>query len=93
MVGHKPNIYWQVTWRFISPVIVLVIFLFYLVTKIQEELTYLVWDPEYVSTQITFLQLYSFLFFQLMCHVGLPPFIKNAFYFKSTSRFPIMMDR
>ncbi|XP_030202863.1 sodium-dependent neutral amino acid transporter B(0)AT1 [Gadus morhua] len=47
MIGHKPNIYWQVTWRFISPLIVLVIFLFYLVTKIQEELTYLVWDPEY----------------------------------------------
>ena len=62
MVGHKPNIYWQVTWRFISPVIVLVIFLFYLVTKIQEELTYLVWDPEYVSTQIgpSVLSLHSF---------------------------------
>ena len=77
MVGHKPNIYWQVTWRFISPLIVFVIFCLYLVTKIQEELTYLVWDPEYVSTrnslccpQFTFLQLYSLLF-QLMCHVGL----------------------
>ncbi|XP_068567036.1 sodium-dependent neutral amino acid transporter B(0)AT1-like [Cebidichthys violaceus] len=45
MVGHKPSIFWQVTWRFISPLIVLVILVFYLVTQVQKELTYLVWDP------------------------------------------------
>ncbi|KAA8586187.1 hypothetical protein FQN60_007756 [Etheostoma spectabile] len=45
MVGHKPSIFWQVTWRFISPLIVLVILVSYLVTRVQEELTYLVWDP------------------------------------------------
>ncbi|XP_031709836.1 sodium-dependent neutral amino acid transporter B(0)AT1-like [Anarrhichthys ocellatus] len=45
MVGYKPSIFWQVTWRFISPLIVLVILVFYLVTQVQEELTYLVWDP------------------------------------------------
>ncbi|KAJ8397302.1 hypothetical protein AAFF_G00441360 [Aldrovandia affinis] len=45
MIGHKPNIFWQVTWRVISPLIMLVIFIFYLVTKVSEELTYLVWDP------------------------------------------------
>ncbi|XP_023286848.1 sodium-dependent neutral amino acid transporter B(0)AT1-like [Seriola lalandi dorsalis] len=45
MVGHKPSIFWQVSWRFISPLIVLVILVFYLVTQTQEELTYLVWDP------------------------------------------------
>uniref|UniRef100_A0A8C2WIY8 Transporter n=2 Tax=Cyclopterus lumpus TaxID=8103 RepID=A0A8C2WIY8_CYCLU len=45
MVGHKPGIFWQVTWRFISPLIVLVILVFYMVTQVQEELTYLVWDP------------------------------------------------
>ncbi|XP_037330953.2 sodium-dependent neutral amino acid transporter B(0)AT1-like [Pungitius pungitius] len=46
MVGHKPSIFWQITWRFISPLIVLVILVFYLVTQVQEELTYLVWDPK-----------------------------------------------
>ncbi|KAA8586185.1 hypothetical protein FQN60_007754, partial [Etheostoma spectabile] len=51
MVGHKPSIFWQVTWRFISPLIVLVILVFYLVTRVQEELTYLVWDPNSVSTK------------------------------------------
>ncbi|XP_049458258.1 sodium-dependent neutral amino acid transporter B(0)AT1-like isoform X1 [Epinephelus fuscoguttatus] len=45
MVGHKPSILWQISWRFISPLIVLVILVFYLVTQVQEELTYLVWDP------------------------------------------------
>ncbi|XP_042362243.1 sodium-dependent neutral amino acid transporter B(0)AT1-like [Plectropomus leopardus] len=45
MVGHKPGILWQISWRFISPLIVLVILVFYLVTQVQEELTYLVWDP------------------------------------------------
>lgn len=45
MIGHKPSLFWQVSWRFISPLTVLVILVFYLVTQAQEELTYLVWDP------------------------------------------------
>ncbi|XP_036000831.1 sodium-dependent neutral amino acid transporter B(0)AT1-like isoform X2 [Fundulus heteroclitus] len=45
MIGHKPSIFWQVSWRFISPLIILVILVFYLVTLAQKELTYLVWDP------------------------------------------------
>nr|XP_023673453.1 sodium-dependent neutral amino acid transporter B(0)AT1-like [Paramormyrops kingsleyae] len=45
MIGHKPNIFWQATWRLISPLIVLVIFVFYLITKLSVEFTYIVWDP------------------------------------------------
>ncbi|XP_033831454.1 sodium-dependent neutral amino acid transporter B(0)AT1-like [Periophthalmus magnuspinnatus] len=45
MIGSKPGIFWQVTWRFVSPLIMLVILIFYLVTQAQGELTYLVWDP------------------------------------------------
>ncbi|XP_059205536.1 sodium-dependent neutral amino acid transporter B(0)AT1-like [Centropristis striata] len=45
MVGHKPGIFWQVSWRVVSPLIVLVILVFYLVTQVQKELTYSVWDP------------------------------------------------
>uniref|UniRef100_A0A669CCK0 Transporter n=1 Tax=Oreochromis niloticus TaxID=8128 RepID=A0A669CCK0_ORENI len=44
MVGRKPSIFWQITWRFISPLIVLVILVFYLVTQAQKQLNYLVWD-------------------------------------------------
>ncbi|XP_069372748.1 sodium-dependent neutral amino acid transporter B(0)AT1-like [Paralichthys olivaceus] len=49
MTGRKPSIFWQVSWRFISPLIVLVILVFYLVTQAQEELSYLVWDPNAVE--------------------------------------------
>ncbi|NXI86695.1 S6A19 protein, partial [Rhipidura dahli] len=47
MIGHKPNIFWQVTWRVISPLIMLVIFLFYFVVTVNKELLYSVWDPSY----------------------------------------------
>ncbi|KAJ8354408.1 hypothetical protein SKAU_G00219750 [Synaphobranchus kaupii] len=46
MIGHKPNIFWQATWRVISPLIMLTIFLFYFITKISEELLYKTWNPE-----------------------------------------------
>lgn len=48
MIGHKPNIFWQATWRVISPLIMLVIFLFYFATTISKKLFYLTWDPESV---------------------------------------------
>ncbi|XP_024917124.1 solute carrier family 6 member 19b isoform X2 [Cynoglossus semilaevis] len=46
MIGHKPNIFWQATWRVISPLIMLFILIFYLVTEVSEKLLYKVWDPE-----------------------------------------------
>ncbi|XP_034467704.1 sodium-dependent neutral amino acid transporter B(0)AT1-like [Hippoglossus hippoglossus] len=46
MIGHKPNIFWQATWRVISPLIIFVILVFYFVTKVSEKLFYKVWDPE-----------------------------------------------
>ncbi|KAM5264432.1 sodium-dependent neutral amino acid transporter B(0)AT1 [Ctenodactylus gundi] len=47
MIGHKPNIFWQATWRVVSPLIMLVIFLFFFVIQVNKELTYSVWDPDY----------------------------------------------
>ncbi|XP_014851507.1 PREDICTED: sodium-dependent neutral amino acid transporter B(0)AT1-like [Poecilia mexicana] len=46
MIGHKPNIFWQATWRVISPLIMIFILIFYFVTQVTKELTYLVWDQE-----------------------------------------------
>ncbi|XP_036394742.1 solute carrier family 6 member 19b [Megalops cyprinoides] len=46
MIGHKPNMFWQATWRVISPLIMLVIFLFYFITKVSAELFYIAWDPK-----------------------------------------------
>ena len=51
ITGHKPSIFWKISWMFISPVAIAFILVFYLVTQAQEELTYLVWDPNSVSTQ------------------------------------------
>lgn len=48
MIGHKPNIFWQATWRVLSPLIILVIFVFYFVTKVSAELTYITWNPNSV---------------------------------------------
>lgn len=52
MIGHKPNIFWQVTWRVISPVIMVFILIFYFVTQVTKKFTYLVWDQEAVSVLI-----------------------------------------
>ena len=49
MIGHKPNIFWQLMWWVVSPQIMLVIFQFYFVVKVSKELTYSVWDPSYMS--------------------------------------------
>ncbi|XP_047461198.1 sodium-dependent neutral amino acid transporter B(0)AT1-like [Mugil cephalus] len=45
MIGHRPNIFWQATWRVVSPLIILVIFVFYFVNKIRDKLTYITWNP------------------------------------------------
>ncbi|XP_018424354.1 PREDICTED: sodium-dependent neutral amino acid transporter B(0)AT1 [Nanorana parkeri] len=47
MIGHKPNIFWQVTWRVVSPLIMLAIFIFYFVIVVSQKLLYIVWDPDY----------------------------------------------
>ncbi|XP_074842077.1 sodium-dependent neutral amino acid transporter B(0)AT1 isoform X2 [Carettochelys insculpta] len=49
MIGHKPNFFWQATWRVISPLIMLVIFFFYFVVKVNQELLYSIWDPNYAQ--------------------------------------------
>ncbi|KAK5855341.1 hypothetical protein PBY51_005446 [Eleginops maclovinus] len=46
MIGHKPNLFWQVTWRVVSPLIMVVILIFYFVTQVSKSLTYLVWDQQ-----------------------------------------------
>lgn len=51
MIGHKPNIFWQITWRVVSPLLMLVIFLFFFVINVNAELKYSVWDPANVSLQ------------------------------------------
>ncbi|XP_017331755.1 sodium-dependent neutral amino acid transporter B(0)AT3 [Ictalurus punctatus] len=49
MTGHRPNLYWQATWRVISPLMLLVVFLAYVVDQAQHKPTYEAWNPDYVN--------------------------------------------
>ncbi|XP_072536741.1 sodium-dependent neutral amino acid transporter B(0)AT3-like [Salminus brasiliensis] len=49
MTGHRPNLYWQATWRVISPLMLLMVFLAYVVVQAQENPTYEAWNPNYVG--------------------------------------------
>uniref|UniRef100_A0AAQ5ZZV5 Transporter n=1 Tax=Amphiprion ocellaris TaxID=80972 RepID=A0AAQ5ZZV5_AMPOC len=48
MTGRRPNIYWQATWRFISPLMLLVVFVAYVVMQAEKSPTYSAWNPDYV---------------------------------------------
>ncbi|XP_007668092.2 inactive sodium-dependent neutral amino acid transporter B(0)AT3 isoform X2 [Ornithorhynchus anatinus] len=47
MTGRRPNLYWQVAWKFVSPLLMLIIFLAFLTLQTQKQPTYGAWDPDY----------------------------------------------
>uniref|UniRef100_A0A8C9QUW6 Transporter n=1 Tax=Scleropages formosus TaxID=113540 RepID=A0A8C9QUW6_SCLFO len=49
MTGRRPNIFWQANWRVISPLMLLVVLLAYVVIQAMQELTYSAWNPNYVD--------------------------------------------
>ncbi|XP_053103983.1 inactive sodium-dependent neutral amino acid transporter B(0)AT3 isoform X2 [Hemicordylus capensis] len=49
MIGRRPNFYWQVTWRFISPLLMLTVFVAYIVFQTQKQPGYGAWNPNYVG--------------------------------------------
>ncbi|KAL6073009.1 hypothetical protein STEG23_010735 [Scotinomys teguina] len=50
MTGRRPNLYWQVTWRVVSPTLLFSIVLSYIVLLSQRPPSYKVWNPQYVLT-------------------------------------------
>lgn len=48
MTGKKPNLYWRITWCFISPLMLLLVFLAYVVVESETTPSYEAWNPEYV---------------------------------------------
>ncbi|XP_059899555.1 sodium-dependent neutral amino acid transporter B(0)AT3-like [Gadus macrocephalus] len=48
MTGKRPNIFWRVCWRFISPLYLLAVFLAYVVIQAQQHPQYPAWNPDYV---------------------------------------------
>lgn len=50
MVGHRPNWYWKIMWKVVSPLLLLVVITFYIVGYIQGGTpTYHAWKKELVS--------------------------------------------
>ncbi|XP_038164974.1 inactive sodium-dependent neutral amino acid transporter B(0)AT3 [Cyprinodon tularosa] len=49
MTGRKPNIYWKACWMVISPIMLLVVFVSYVVIQAQTYPTYPAWNPDYES--------------------------------------------
>ncbi|EDL37057.1 sodium-dependent neutral amino acid transporter B(0)AT3 isoform 6 [Mus musculus] len=47
MTGRRPGLYWQVTWRVVSPMLLFGIFLSYIVLLIQTPPSYKAWNPQY----------------------------------------------
>uniref|UniRef100_A0AAX7V3X0 Transporter n=1 Tax=Astatotilapia calliptera TaxID=8154 RepID=A0AAX7V3X0_ASTCA len=73
MVGHKPNIFWQATWRVISPLLMIFILIFYFVTQVTKDLTYLVWDEEAASFPILEARPYpSWIYAMIFILAGIP---------------------
>ncbi|KAJ3608833.1 hypothetical protein NHX12_023363 [Muraenolepis orangiensis] len=47
MTGKRPNIFWRICWRFLSPLFLLVVLLAYVVVQVQKHPTYVAWNPDY----------------------------------------------
>lgn len=49
MLGHRPNWYWKIMWIFVSPLLLISLFIFYIVNYIQGGTpTYQAWDKTMV---------------------------------------------
>ncbi|XP_072316445.1 sodium-dependent neutral amino acid transporter B(0)AT3-like [Eucyclogobius newberryi] len=48
MTGRRPNLFWQMSWCFISPLMLLVVFLAYIFVESETTLSYQAWNPDYV---------------------------------------------
>ncbi|XP_045914536.1 sodium-dependent neutral amino acid transporter B(0)AT1-like isoform X2 [Micropterus dolomieu] len=47
MIGSRPNIFWKTCWRVISPLMLLVVLIAYVVIQAQTHPTYPTWNPAY----------------------------------------------
>ncbi|XP_059132612.1 inactive sodium-dependent neutral amino acid transporter B(0)AT3 isoform X2 [Peromyscus eremicus] len=47
MTGRRPSLYWQVTWRVVSPTLLFSIFLSYIILLSQRPPSYKAWNPQY----------------------------------------------
>lgn len=82
MTGRRPNIYWQATWRFISPFMLLVVFVAYIVIEAEKRPTYNAWNPDYVRKIL-----------QLLCNITEQNLFNLAHNEKKYIDFPLHYPR
>ncbi|XP_041932359.1 sodium-dependent neutral amino acid transporter B(0)AT3-like isoform X1 [Alosa sapidissima] len=58
MTGKRPNLFWKVCWMCISPLLLLVVFLAYIIVQVQTTPTYPAWNPDYEHFPKTEIQPY-----------------------------------
>ncbi|XP_051991808.1 sodium-dependent neutral amino acid transporter B(0)AT3-like [Xyrauchen texanus] len=59
MTGRRPNIFWRVCWMGISPVMLIVVLVAYVIVQVQKHPTYPAWNPEYENFPETEVKPYS----------------------------------
>ncbi|KAG5265023.1 hypothetical protein AALO_G00260600 [Alosa alosa] len=58
MTGRRPNLFWKACWMCISPLLLLVVFVAYIIVQVQTTPTYPTWNPDYVDFPVTDVQPY-----------------------------------
>lgn len=49
MTGRRPSLYWRVTWKVVSPLLLLTIFVAYIAVLVWTPLSYRAWNTQYVG--------------------------------------------
>lgn len=53
MTGRQPGLYWRLSWRVISPLLLLGVLVAYVALLLQSPPTYWAWNPDYVGTLLS----------------------------------------
>uniref|UniRef100_A0AAQ5YFR9 Transporter n=1 Tax=Amphiprion ocellaris TaxID=80972 RepID=A0AAQ5YFR9_AMPOC len=83
MTGRRPNIFWKACWMVISPLLLLVVFIFYVAVQARKHPTYPAWNPDYVDFPKTETKSYPdwvFAIIVLLCSVPVIPIPLVAIY-------------
>ncbi|XP_077447394.1 inactive sodium-dependent neutral amino acid transporter B(0)AT3 [Stigmatopora argus] len=83
MTGKRPNLYWKICWTFISPLMLLVVLIAYVVLQAQKHPTYPAWNPGYElfpKTEVKPYPDFVFAVIVLLCSVPVVPIPLVAIY-------------
>ncbi|XP_074540018.1 sodium- and chloride-dependent transporter XTRP3 [Halichoeres trimaculatus] len=67
MLGHRPNWYWKIMWKAVSPLLLIALFIFYIINYIQGGTpTYQAWDKDKGKSVVTEYPVFGQLFIGLL---------------------------